>query len=186
MGRTSKTIHNITKKQKAYADLLMEGESDTDAITAVYDVANRNVASSMGYVYRRHPGINAYIQKKLSTKEVADAVVGVNIEGMKATKLVRGDDGYEEVVDHTERRAAAKEIRTILKEAESRLAPTTPEEDDRYWYDWFVEENGREPTPLELEKFREVIDVVPEDVQVHAFRDTKKAASIMPKDFIKD
>jgi hypothetical protein len=186
MGRESKTIHNITEKQKAYADLVIEGKSSNKAITAVYDVANRHTASSMSYTHRRHPGINAYIQKQLSTKAIADEVVGVNLRGLKAKKLVRSDDGYIEMDDHTVQMAASKEIRVILKEAESHLAPTTIEEDDTYHRNWFIHENGREPTPLELRQFREVIDVVPEDTQIHVFRSEKIAVSLMPKDFIKD
>ena len=186
MGRSSKTIHGITEKQKAYADLKIEGKSGVKSTAAVYDVANMNTAYSMEYILRRHPGINAYIQKQLSTKEIADKVVGANVDSLDAKKTIRNDDGYVEVVDHTTRMAASKEIRVILKEAESHLTPTTIEEDDNYHRNWFIHENGREPTPLELRQFREIIDVVAEDTQIHAFRDHKIAASLMPKDFIKD
>jgi len=185
MGRVSKTNYCLTKKQKAFADLRIEGESGIDAIAQVFDVANRNTASSMSHVYTRHPAIQAYIQKKLSSKVIVDESLEVLLRSLKAKKYVRNDDGYIEVDDHATQMTASKEVREVLKEAE-RQAPTTGEEDDNYHRNWFIHENGREPTPLELRKFKDVIDVIPEDVRIHALRSEKIAVSLMPKDFIKD
>ena len=57
---------------------------------------------------------------------------------------------------------------------------------DTFWQDWYKQENGTEPTPAELKKFKgENIEVEAEEVQQRLFSSEpiKRKFSVNPKDF---
>ena len=182
---TGKNIYNLTEKAKKYVDILAEGNvSGPGAIRKVYNVKSSAVAAGMHYQYSRKPNIIAYMRYKMSKKEIVDASDRVVIDGLQATKW---DASRKiEVPDWNARFKAREHHVAVLKETRLEQDGTTPEE-STYYRDWFIQENGHEPTAQELKKWRDkVIDVEPTDVQEWAFRSEKVAVSLMPKDFTDD
>lgn len=160
MAYRAKTKDGVTKQQKEFADLYMQGEDGRTAIEKVFNVGSKQSAASMSYRYRRLPSIIAYMRRALHTQEVLDAASKAVIDGLEETKYVRNDDGYVEVPDRTARLASYDRIREIARERpESQSQPSST---------------------------GEVIDIEAEADQVFAMRPEKIAISLMPKDFIDD
>ncbi len=179
---------NLTPKQKAFANSYIETGSPPEAAMIAYDCSSRNVARVIAHRNLNNAKVRAYLQEQLLTKDLMDESIATLRRALTATKPVSVNGETVEWPDTTNQVKTAEHLLKLavkLTDATKDANNISAEDyDNRYWEEYFIDEHGRKPTPNELAKFREVIDVVPEDVQEWAFRSEKVAVSLMPKDFV--
>ena len=179
---------NLTPKQKAFANHYIETGSAPEAAISAYDCSSRNVARVIAHRNLNNAKVRSYLQEQLLTKDLMDESIATLRRALTSTKPVSVNGETVEWPDTTNQVKTAEHLLRLAMKLTDVAKDTNnisaEDYDNKYWEEYYIDKHGRKPTSNELAKFREVIDVVPEDVQVHAFRSEKVAVSLMPKDFV--
>jgi len=179
---------NLTSKQKAFANHYIETGSAPEAAISAYDCSSRNVARVIAHRNLNNAKVRAYLQEQLLTKDLMDESIATLRRALTSTKPVSVNGETVEWPDTTNQVKTAEHLLRLAMKLTDVAKDTNnisaEDYDNKYWEQYYIDKHGRKPTPNELAKFREVIDVVPEDVQVHAFRSEKVAVSLEPSDFV--
>lgn len=101
--------YNITKKQKEYADRLIETGKARESALKTYDCENEVNASNIAYRNSKNEGIKSYINAMLQLNDSVGESVRVLQGALKSKKWVK-QEGHIEVEDDQTRMKAAKHI----------------------------------------------------------------------------
>jgi hypothetical protein len=114
-----KTIspYNITKKQKDYADNLIETGSPVESAMRSYDCGSREMARVLAFRNSKNEKIQAYIDAMLQLNDTVGKSVRVLDEALDANIMHKGEETA--LPDHQTRLKASKQTLTLVTPKES-------------------------------------------------------------------
>ncbi len=181
-------LTGLTKKQLDWCNNLIEGQNRSEAVRNAYPNANTSTVGSLAFQNWRNKNCMKYLEEQLMNSEIVDRCTKRLFQLVDSTKLQSVDGESMEVPNDAIRLQAS----TVLIKLQREIAAANPADPDAayvdtFWQDWYRQENdGIDPTPAELKKFKgENIEVEAEEVQTRLFSSepVKKKFSVNPKDF---
>ncbi len=159
---------NLTPKQRAFANAYIETGSAPEAAMRAYDCSNRNSARVMAHRNLNNAKIQAYLSFQVTDKVMLDKAIETLFRQFHATKFMKAGNKVMQVPDNMASLKALQLYFKLFMEFSANTPEMTEQEEqeveDSYWEMRYMHENGgRKPTPDELRRYREAIDVVPEE-----------------------
>jgi len=179
----------LTKKQLDWCNNLIKGQNRSESARNAYPAANAASVNSLAIQNWRNKNCQRYLEEQLMNSEIVDKAAHRLFELVDATKpFVFGDD-VEQIPENNIRLQASLALVKLQREI-AKENPADPEGAyvDTFWQDWYKRENGTDPTPEELSKFKaDHITVDATEVQQRLFSSTpvtNRRVSFDPKDFV--
>jgi len=153
--------YNITKKQKDYADNLIETGSPVEAAMRSYDCGSRNMASVIAGRNSKNEKIQAYIDAMLQLNDTVGKSVRALDEALDANVIHQGRETC--VPDHQTRLKASKQTFNLVtpKESSPREVHLEKHEHTHFAFgddipkpvlEFIVENQGRWPSEAEFKR----------------------------------
>lgn len=153
--------YNLTKKEKDYADQLIETGSSREAALRAYDCSTKESASQIAYKNSKNVHIQSYINAMLQLNNTVGKAVSVLDDAMAAKVNHQGEE--TELPDHNVRIKASKQILDIAipKESSPKKLHLEKHQHTHFSFgddvpqivlEWIVEHQGRWPTESEWKR----------------------------------
>ena len=153
--------YNLTKKQKIYADHLLESSSPVEAALEAYDCKNTKVARDIAYLNNKSERIRSYLEAKLSINDTVGKAVTALDDALEAKVVFQGEQTG--VPDHNTRLKASKQTLGLVMPKESSPKEVHLEKHQHTHFsfgddvpqvvlEWIVENQGRWPSESQFKR----------------------------------
>lgn len=183
-------LTGLTKKQLDWCNNLIEGQNRSEAVRNAYPNAKANTIGSLAIQNWRNKNCQRYLEQKLMTSEIVDKATRRLFQLIDSEKTVIIGDEREKVPNDRIRFQASLALVKLQREI-AKENPADPDGAyvDTFWQDWYRQENdGIEPTPAELKKFKgDNVEVQAQEVQSRLFSSEpveNKKVSFDPATFV--
>ena len=141
--------YNLTKKEKEYADQLIETGSSRKAALRAYDCSTKESASQIAYKNSKNVHIQSYINAILQLNNTVGKAVSVLDDAMVAKINHQGEE--TELPDHNVR-IKASSPKNLHLEKHQHTHFSFGDDVPQIVLEWIVEHRGRWPTEAEFKR----------------------------------
>jgi hypothetical protein len=154
--------YNLTKKEKDFADQLIETGSPREAALRAYDCSSKESASEIAYRNSKNEKIQSYIDAMLQLDDTVGQSVRALNDALKANIVHQGEQ--TDIPNHTVRLKASKQTHQLVVPKESGPRNVHLENHEHHTHfsfgddvpkvvlEWIVENKGRWPTEPEFKR----------------------------------